>query len=332
MRVGAIDIGSNSIRLLVAEIHDGGDGGELVTVTRAGEPCRLGRGLEQTGEVEGEVAERAAAVAWEFARRARSLGVVHTVVGATAALRTAQNGTAVAAEIGKRVGLEVRILTGQEEARLVYEAVVMGLPVGARRSPCVVFDLGGGSTEVVSGLGREAGRWVSLPFGAVSLTERFIRSNPATQDELAALEGHVQEILMHECALMPASTPMLAGVGGTVTVLASLDRGLAVYEPARIEGWLIDSSRLGDLIQRVVSSTQKGRGEWPVLGQGRADIVVAGALAVGLLAQRFPSRGLICSTQGLRYGLARLAAAEAIQRLGEQAPEAGRGEPRLLGD
>jgi exopolyphosphatase/guanosine-5'-triphosphate,3'-diphosphate pyrophosphatase len=313
MRVGAIDIGSNSIRMLVADLPDGSDSQELVTVARAGEPCRLGMGLEETGEIDPEMAERAASLAAEFARRARALGAGHTVLGATAALRVARNGAAVGEAIGRRAGLGVRILSGHEEARLVYRAVVLGLPIGARRSPCVVFDLGGGSTEVVSGLGPSAGRWASLPFGAVSLTERFMRANPAVGEEIAALRDHVGDGLMHGCASMPGRTPILAGVGGTVTVLASLDRQLSAYEPGLIEGWLIESGRLQRLIQSVASSTSEGRSAWPVLGPGRLDIVVAGALTVGLLAERFPSRGLVCSTQGLRYGLARLAAEEAAR-------------------
>ena len=321
MRVGAIDVGSNSIRLLVADIRAGSEPEELVTVARAGESCRLGRGLEKSGAVDGEMAERAATVAGEFARRARSLGAVHTVVGATAALRRAENGAAVAAAIGERTGLRVRILSGQDEARLVYQAVVLGLRAVARRSPCVVFDLGGGSTEVVSGLGPEAGRWVSLPFGAVSLTEKFIRSNPVGDDEVAALVDEIRGHLMHECAFMPEVTPMFAGVGGTVTVLACLDRDLSVYEPALIQGWVIESGRLEELIHRVATSTEEGRSGWPVLGRGRSDIVVAGALVVRLLAERFRSRGLVCSTQGLRYGLARLAAAEAGRRSSQDTAE-----------
>jgi exopolyphosphatase / guanosine-5'-triphosphate,3'-diphosphate pyrophosphatase len=325
MRVGAIDVGSNSIRLLVADIRSDGEPGELVTVARAGEPCRLGRGLGETGAIDAEMAERATAVAGEFARRARSLGAIHTIVGATAALRRAENGVAVAGAIANRIGMRVRILSGHEEARLVYQAVVLGLRSVARRSPCVVFDLGGGSTEVVSGLGPEAGRWVSLPFGAVSLTEKFIRSNPVGEEEVSALSDQVRKALMHECAYMPDATPVFAGVGGTVTVLASLDRDLSAYEPAMIEGWVIDSGRLEELIQRVAYSTEEKRKMWPILGQGRSDLMVAGALVIRLLAERFPSRGLVCSTQGLRYGLARLAAAEAVRgsnATGAEVPEA----------
>ena len=316
VRVGAIDVGSNSIRLLVADLPGNGGSG-LMTIARAGEPCRLGRGLERTGVVEEPLAERAASLVAEFARRARSLGATHFIVGATAALRSAANGTAVAGQIAERSGLPVRILSGEEEARLVYESVVLGLGAPARRSSCVVFDLGGGSTEVVSGLGERAGRWVSLPFGAVSLTERFVHLSPADPAEVRSLEEHVSAEIAARCAEMPESTPVLAGVGGTVTAFAVLDLELPVYEPSRVEGWNIPMERLELVVNRLVGSTEAERRKLTVLGKGRADIMVAGALAVRLLARRFAARGLICSTQGLRYGLARLAIREAAADAGD---------------
>ncbi len=311
MRVGAIDLGSNSVRLLVADIASGEpENGQISVLGRAGEACRLGRGLDRSGVIDEEMARRAGAIAREFARRARGLGAVHIVCGATAALRSAANGAAVAAMIERECGVPVRILSGEDEARLVYRAVVLGLGPGARRSSCVVFDIGGGSTEVVSGLGDQAGRWTSLGFGAVSLTERHALSDPARIEEVTALRDEVREQLMHKCAYMPSRSPLFAGVGGTVTLLAALDMGLTVYDPALLDGRAIDRARLDGLIERLLGSTQGERIAWPVMGEGRADIVVAGALVVGLLAQRFPSNALVCSTQGLRYGLVRLAAEE----------------------
>ncbi len=312
MRVGAIDIGSNSVRLLVADVEPRDGGPDLITtVARAGEACRLARGLDRLGAVSAEVAGRASQLAAEFAERARALGAVHTVIGATAALRRAVNGAEVAAAIGERAGLPVRILSGDEEARLVYQSVILGLGAPVRTHSCVVFDIGGGSTEVVSGVGDRPGRWTSLPFGAVSLTERHLRSNPPGPDEIESLSAEVNGHLMHYCALMPRQAPVLAGVGGTVTVLAAMDRSLSSYDPGELEGWLIQRARLEALVERLVHSSQEERGSWPVMGVGRADIVVAGALAVRLLVQRFPSSGLVCSTQGLRYGLVRIAAGEA---------------------
>jgi len=311
MRVGAIDIGSNSIRLLVADLVDGN--GPLTSIARAGEACRLGRGLDGTGRIDPAIAERAAALTADFVRRARSLGARRLVIGATAALRRASNGSEVAEVIARRSGMPIRILSGEDEARLVYEAVVGGLGSAGRRSACVAFDLGGGSTEVVSGVGLQPGRWTSLHFGAVTLTEKFLSASPPPRSEVDALTAHVDDLLMHECAFMPATAPVLAGVGGTVTVLAALDRGMTVYEPSLLDGWSIAAERLEALIERVVGSSEEERARWSVLGHGRSDIVAAGALVVRCLARRFRAPALICSTQGLRYGLARLAAHDGVE-------------------
>jgi len=308
VRVGAIDVGTNSIRLLVAEVSLDGGATNLLTLARAGEPCRLGRGLERTGRIDPEIAARAADLVKDFVGRARALGAARLRIGATAALRGAANGAEIGATIAEKSGVPVHILSGDEEAQLVYEAVVIGLGSVARSSACVVFDLGGGSTEVVSGVGARAGRWASLSFGAVSLTERHLGNGPPTPAMIESLERHVRVELGAALIAMPESTPLLAGVGGTVTVLAALDRGLDAYEPSRIEGWTIGRDRLEVLVDRVLGSSEADRRTWAVMGRGRSDIVVAGVLVVRLMMERFRARALVCSTQGLRYGLARQAA------------------------
>ena len=311
MRVGAIDIGSNSVRLLVAEIPDDAPWGpKLESVARSGEACRLGKGLHETGRVDDELVERAGALVGEFHRRARSLGARHVVAAATAALRRAGNGAAAAERISELAGAPVRILSEADEARLVYRAVIMGLGPAARDSQCVVFDLGGGSTEIVSGVGERLGRWTSLPFGAVTLTERLVASDPPTAEELGAARDWLRDELMRGCALLPERTAVLGGVGGTITVLAALDAGMQAYDPGQLEGAYLPRSRVHELVSRLVSSTQERRRAMPVMGEGRADIIGTGALVVEGLLDRFQAPGLICSTQGLRYGLARLAAEE----------------------
>jgi exopolyphosphatase/guanosine-5'-triphosphate,3'-diphosphate pyrophosphatase len=311
MRVGAIDIGSNSVRLLVAEVPEGGSRGDrLEALARAGEPCRLGRGLHETGRVEDELVERAGVLVGEFARRSRALGARHVLAAATAALRRASNGAAAAERMSEVAAIPVRILSEADEARLVYRSVVMGLGKGMRGSQCVVFDLGGGSTEVVSGVGERLGRWTSLPFGAVTLTERWGAGDPPTDAELELVRRWVRDELMHGCALFPERTAVLAGVGGTVTVLAALDAGMTAYDPGQLEGAFVPRERLLGLVDRIVRAPQSERRGMPVMGEGRADIVGTGALVVEGLVERFQAPGLVCSTQGLRYGLARLAAEE----------------------
>ena len=313
LRVGAIDIGSNSVRLLVADVLRDAEGrDQLRVVVRAGEACRLARGLAKHGVIDAEMTEQAARVVAEFAQRSRGLGAVHVVAGATAALRGAANRAEVLEAIEAKSGVRVRILSGEDEARMVYRSVVHGLGLATRGQAGVVFDVGGGSTEVVSGVGLESGRWASLPFGAVSLTDRFLSSDPPAAAEIAALREAVRAEIGAQCSGMPERVPLLAGVGGTVTVLASLDRSLATYDPAMLEGWNIPAERLAPLIERLVTTPRAQRGAWPIMGEGRADIVAAGALIVDEVFRRFPTEALVCSTQGLRYGLARLAAEEAV--------------------
>jgi exopolyphosphatase/guanosine-5'-triphosphate,3'-diphosphate pyrophosphatase len=311
MRVGAIDIGSNSVRLLVAEIPEHEPWGlAMDTLARAGEACRLGKGLHETGRVDDDLVERAGTLVGEFVRRARSLGARHIVAAATAALRRASNGAAAAERISEVAAVPVRILSEADEARLVYRSVVMGLGKSVRGSQCVVFDLGGGSTEVVSGVGERLGRWTSLPFGAVTLTERLVAGDPPTEAQLAAAREWVRDELMRGCALFSDRTAVLVGVGGTITVLAALDAGMTTYDPAQLEGAYVPRARVQALVDRIVRSSQAERRAMPVMGEGRADIVGTGALVVEGLLERFQAPGLLCSTQGLRYGLARLAAEE----------------------
>ncbi|MFI5010456.1 MAG: Ppx/GppA family phosphatase [Solirubrobacterales bacterium] len=311
MRVAAIDIGSNSVRLLVAEVPVGQSwGGSIETIARAGEVCRLGRGLHETGRIAEELIERACEITHEFSRRARSLGAVNVLAAATAALRSAGNGAEAADRLAASAGVSVRILSGEDEARIVYRAVVLGLGQRARESQCVVFDLGGGSTEVVSGVGHQPGRWNSIGFGVVSLTERLLPGDPPTAQALVAARARIREELMHGCALMPDRATLLAGVGGTVTVLASIDRGLAEYDPAALEGWYIERAKVIAMVERLSRMSYAERRSLPIMGEGRADIIGAGALVVEALMERFQAPGLVCSTQGLRYGLARLAAEE----------------------
>ena len=311
MRVGAIDIGSNSVRLLVAEIASGEPWGPgMDTLTRAGEACRLGRGLHESGRVDEELVERAGGIVSDFLRRARSLGARHVLAAATAALRRASNGAAAAERISEVAGVPVRILSEADEARLVYRTVILGLGNSVRGSQCVVFDLGGGSTEVVSGVGERLGRWTSLPFGAVTLTERMLATDPPTEPELVESRAAVRSELMHGCASFPERTAVLAGVGGTVTVLAALDAGMTTYDPSQLEGAFVPRERVRALADRIARSSQAERRAMPIMGEGRADIVGTGVLVVEGLMDRFQAPGLLCSTQGLRYGLARLAAEE----------------------
>jgi len=159
-------------------------------------------------------------------------------------------------------------------------------------------------------VGNQPGRWNSLPFGAVTLTEQLLIGDPPSAERVATAREWIRDEIMRGCALLPERATLLAGVGGTVTVLASIDRGMSDYDPAALEGWWIERQHVRESVARLVSLSQEERRRLPIMGEGRADIIGAGALVVGALIERFDVQGLVCSTQGLRYGLVRLAAEE----------------------
>jgi exopolyphosphatase/guanosine-5'-triphosphate,3'-diphosphate pyrophosphatase len=309
MDIGAVDIGTNSVRLLVARTR--GSDLPLQTLVRAGEACRLGRGLHRTGMIDGEMVERACEVVARMVERARSEGAERIIVAATQALRVASNRDEVRERIAQAAGLPVRILSGEEEARLTYGAVIESLGSAAARHACVVFDLGGGSTEIASGVGRDVGRFASIPMGAVSLTERFLGDRPADHDGITGLDRHVEAALAQHCRDYPSDPAIFAGVGGTVTVLASLFLDLPRYDPGRIDGCAIPAADVGRLVERLTWMDPESRRRILVMGEGRADIIAAGARAVLAMLRFFKARTLTASSQGLRYALARLAAEEA---------------------
>ena len=256
---------------------------------------------------------RAERVVGEFTARARHLGARHLVLGATAALRSAANGTEVAERLAQMAGVTARILSGEQEAQIVYRSVVEGRGGEARKQACVVFDLGGGSVEIVSGVGSVAGRWVSLPLGAVTLTERFGLDGQPAPERIASARQEIRERIMHACAQFTRTAPYLCGVGGTVTVLSAIDRDMREYDPALLEGWTIERERCRAHIARLLEQSPEERRRLPIMGEGRADIAGAGALVVEAMLDRFAPPGLVCSTRGLRYGLARLAAEELLR-------------------
>jgi exopolyphosphatase/guanosine-5'-triphosphate,3'-diphosphate pyrophosphatase len=309
MNVAAIDIGTNSIRLLVVEVPE--RLGRLNPLLRLGEPCRLGRGLSEAGAIDAEILERACGLVADMAERARRLGAANVVVAATEALRATSNQVDVLKRLESAAGVPVRVLTGHEEASLVYAAVVESLGRRGTLAPIVVFDIGGGSTEVASGAGPTVGRTASLTIGAVSLTERFLKSDPPAESEVGALDAEIKIHIMNNCALLPHVPAVFAGVGGTMTILASIFLDLPHYDPARIDGCTIPVPAVAGMVERLTWMTQRERREVPVMGAGRADIVVAGSRVVLGLARFFEASAVVASSQGLRYALARVAATEA---------------------
>jgi exopolyphosphatase/guanosine-5'-triphosphate,3'-diphosphate pyrophosphatase len=300
-RYAAVDVGTNSIRLLVVEA---GPNGRLEPLLRLGDSCRLGQGLDAEGSISAEAEKRAGNTLIRFVRRARSLEPTAILVAATHALRSAANGTAVAERLGRAAGVPVQILSAEDEARLVYRAVREVFAPEELGEPCLVMDIGGGSVELARGEGGQVRAWRSLEVGCVRLSERFLLSDPPAAGEMAVLEQHVAERLDAHPELF-LDLQAAAGVGGTLTALAALDLGLERYEAARVEGHWLGREAIRRWSEHLTGLSTSEREVLHAVGEGRADIIVAGCVVVSAVLKRSGLPGLVVSTQGLRYALAR---------------------------
>lgn len=304
LRVAAIDIGTNSIRLLVAERNSHGDVRPLV---RLGESCRLGEGLDATGRIGARAEERTRDTLSRFARRARELDCVHVIVAATNALRSAENGAEVTDRLSAAAGYPIRILSGEEEARFVYQAVIDGLRWDPGRGEYLIVDIGGGSVEIVRGVGLAVEHWVSLELGCVRLTERFLRSDPPSAGELNDLRAFLRAEWVRLDPLLRPTPQAAAGVGGTITALAALNLGLRRYDASRVEGHLLPTGDVRRLTESLCGLTTGERQALATVGPGRADILPAGCVLLVSLLEAAGLASISASTQGLRYALARQA-------------------------
>jgi exopolyphosphatase/guanosine-5'-triphosphate,3'-diphosphate pyrophosphatase len=299
VRIGAVDIGTNSVRLLVADVDENE---RLRTSHRMGEISRLGEGIDRTGLIDEAAATRTLDCLERFVQEAEYSGASRIRVAATNALRVARNGREIAARFSDRIGYPVEVLSGEEEARLVFLAVLSGLSPPHGRS--VVVDIGGGSTEIISGMEQNGTQVISLELGCVRLTERFIRSDPPTDTELAAIRAHVRAVFAEKLgAFRSEGLDRTVGVGGTVTAFGALDLGLVKYDPTRIENHLLSQERIQLIEKELCSIPVARRRDLAGVSRGRADIIPAGAVILTEFVARFPIPGLTVSTRGLRYGL-----------------------------
>ena len=277
-RRAAIDIGTNSVRLLVADVgEDPAGGGALRPVDRRLTITRLGESLHAGGLLTPDAAARTAAVVEEYVARAKESGVPDPVVAATYAVRAARNPDALLS----RLSVPVRVLSGEDEAALGFRGVVSGFRDLAPDAPVAVLDVGGGSVEVTWGTARhgvEGSR--SLPIGCVVMTKRMIAHDPPAPAETAALEETLAAALEPVLAPLRSRTDRLIGVGGTVTTLAAMAQRLVPYEPDRVHGYRLTAAEVGRLLETARRLPLAERRRLPGLQPERADVIIAGTLVV----------------------------------------------------
>lgn len=295
-RFATLDIGTNSVLLLVA---DRDDTGRFTPVLERAELTRLGRGVDRTHQLSREGIDATLEAVTAFVNEARALGVEGLAITATSAARDAENGAAFLAEARERTGVDVEIIGGDLEARLTWRAVLQDF---GGQTPLCVIDIGGGSTEYIHGTAAGHRTYErSLDIGSVRLTERFLHSDPPTPDELTQLLRHVSEQL----AQLPPPPPgsRVVGVAGTVTTLQSVALALEPYDAARIHASTLSMSTLAALTQRLAGLTTEARRALPGLQPKRADVIVAGALILLASLQHLGAQELWVGDRGVRWGL-----------------------------
>jgi exopolyphosphatase/guanosine-5'-triphosphate,3'-diphosphate pyrophosphatase len=307
-RFATIDIGTNSVLLLVAERRP--DGG-FAPVAEEAEITRLGRGVDQSHVLSEQGMADTLLVLERYAATARTLGAEGIAVTATSAARDAHNGAAFLAEAKRRTGLTLEIISGDAEARLSYLAVeeLYGGPGRA----LVVLDIGGGSTELIYGASASAtvgdsgtspdpvAFRRSFDVGAVRLTERFVHGDPVPESEQSAVLSHLRATFAE--APEPPPGFALVGVAGTVTTLFAVEHALATYDAARVEGQTLTLSQVRALRARLCATPLSERRTLPGLQPKRADVICAGAMILESAMARLGAEQVTVSDRGVRWGL-----------------------------
>ncbi|MDQ2982707.1 MAG: Ppx/GppA family phosphatase [Actinomycetota bacterium] len=312
MRVAAVDLGTNSTRLLVADVDDG----RVDEVSRRLQITRLGEGVDERRKLLPLPITRVRNVLTDFRREIEELGAERTLAFATSAVRDAENGEAFLGEVEWSYGFSTRQLSGHDEALLTFRGVTADRELAAET---LVLDIGGGSTELVAGGPDGVSFHVSLDLGCVRLTERFLHSDPPSADELEAAADMVRALLSER--VPPDVRPRSAiGVAGTITALAALDLGLTEYDPERVHGHRLSAAAVDQQLERLAALPVAERRQVPGLEPERAPVIVAGAVVLREVLTHFGLDELEASERDILHGAALEAA-----RLPE--PEEGAAPP-----
>jgi exopolyphosphatase/guanosine-5'-triphosphate,3'-diphosphate pyrophosphatase len=320
VRVAVVDIGSNSTRLLIADVSAAG---ELREVERRTRVTRLGDGVERTGVLADDAMERVLASVAEYTERIRVHEVARTVAVLTSAVRDAANGAAFAARVRDEHGLAARTIAGDEEARLTFLGATSQRPRDDT-TPTVVIDIGGGSTELVVGRGREVSFHVSTQAGVVRHTERHLASDPPTRGELDALAADVREILAAHVPPDVRTSPATAiAVAGTATSLGAIDLDLECYSANKVHGHALSLARCRHILARLAQLTEEERRLVRGLHPDRAPTIVAGTVMLIEALDLFRLQRTEVSDQDILHG----AALETVHRLHSDASPAPSASP-----
>ncbi|MFE6459758.1 Ppx/GppA phosphatase family protein [Streptomyces cinereoruber] len=298
-RVAGIDCGTNSIRLLVADVHP--ETGELVELDRRMTIVRLGQGVDRTGRLAPEALERTFAACREYAAVIEELGAERIRFVATSASRDAENRDEFVNGVVEILGVEPEVITGDQEAAFSFAGATCELP---GTETYLVVDIGGGSTEFVTGTDHvQAAR--SVDIGCVRLTERHVRHDPPTVEEIEAIRADVRAALDLAAEAVPIDTAdVLVGLAGSVTTVAALSLGLPAYDSEKVHHSRVSAEQVAEVTDRLLASTHDERAAIPVIHPGRIDVIVAGALVLREIVERVGAREVVVSEHDILDGIA----------------------------
>lgn len=297
-RIAVIDIGTNTLLLLIADVR----GRDLVAVHEACEFGRLGKGLDATGVLDAEAVTRSLDMVTRYRATMDQLGVTRVRVVGTQALREARNASAFVEPAEGLLGAPIEIVAGEREAALAYRAAHHSLPQ-LQGKPFVIADVGGGSTEVIVSTDDGAGvaSFTSLPIGSVRLHERHLHGDPPTAAEIQALYADIDRALA--TIDLPSGT-ILVGSAGTATTMATLALAMDDYDPDIIQGHTLTAADIQAQIAMLFAMTVAERRDLPGLLPQRADVIAAGAAIFARLMRRLGTDTFMVNDRGIRWGLA----------------------------
>jgi exopolyphosphatase/guanosine-5'-triphosphate,3'-diphosphate pyrophosphatase len=302
VRVAVVDIGTNSTRLLVADVDAAS--GTLTELDRRSTVTRLGVGVERTGRLSDEAMARVFATLDTYKAAIDELGAEQRIAVLTSATRDAENGPQFTTRVSADYGLQARTIPGEEEARLSFLGATSQRDPGDPRA-IVVLDIGGGSTEFIAGRGHEVGFHVSTQIGVVRLSERHLHDDPPAPEQLEALADDARAGFLDAIpADVRAGVDAMIAVAGTATSMAAIDQALEPYDPRRVDGYVISLDACEAIGARLAAIPEEERRRTPGLHPDRAPTIVAGSILIAEAMKAFGLTAAEVSEHDILYGVA----------------------------
>ncbi|WP_187369730.1 Ppx/GppA phosphatase family protein [Fodinicola acaciae] len=304
-RVAAIDCGTNSIRLLVADVENVGLNGALLSdVTRQMRIVRLGEGVDRTGMLAPAAIARTETALRDYAEEISRLGAERIRMVATSASRDAGNADDFAAMVRSVLGVDPEVITGDQEARLSFAGAVRDLPPNIGQPPYLIADIGGGSTELVLGVDTVTAA-KSVNVGCVRLTERHLHDDPPTAAQIAAAEADVVAAIAEARQTVPvAQARTLVGLAGTVSTVVAIALGLPAYDATRIHHATATYEQVAEVTSMLLAATRAERAALPVMHPGRVDVIGGGATVLRVLMAEVGAASVVASEHDILDGIA----------------------------